>query len=142
MLQLIKTVFNQWYTALLAVSSFVATVWGLSKAIGALRRWIKAKFDKHKQHQGLQDKIMQTLECIDKKIDDLQRRITDNDDCTCTMMLEKMMDAYHYYVLSKNPIPLDVRTALCVMFDEYVKSGRHNHVPADFKQKIMECQVK
>jgi len=56
-------------------------------------------------------------------------------------MLEKMMSAYHFYVVKKNPIPLNVQTALCVMFDQYIQSGRHNHVPADFKDKILKCEV-
>lgn len=57
------------------------------------------------------------------------------------MMLEKMMWAYNMYVLRRRKIPLDVQTALCVMYDQYTRNKMHNHIPADFKERIMECEV-
>lgn len=67
--------------------------------------------------------------------------MNDNDEATATLMLEKMMGAYHKYVLQKEDIPLDTKTAMCVMFEQYKKNPKHNHVPADFIDRINECKV-
>lgn len=78
---------------------------------------------------------------IEKDIIQLKSDMRINNDQTATVMLEKMMWAYHNYVLKHQKIPLDVQTALIEMATQYRTSGWHNHIPQDFEEKIQECEL-
>lgn len=151
-----KQFFQSAYGVVAAIAGVVATLWGLCKGIGALRKWIKNALDERKKIREMPMLMLDKIDELEKRFDDIDSqmrtmnsglaevkvKLDANDEATATIMLEKMMFAYHTYVLQGEPIPLDVQTALTVMFDEYMKSGMHNHVPSDFKEKIMACQIK
>lgn len=86
--------------------------------------------------------IGQEISSVKEDLEEIRSNLDSNNESTSTVMLEKMMWAYHYYVLQKNPIPLDIQTALVVMFKQYKGSNpNHNHIPIDFQDKIMACEV-
>lgn len=76
---------------------------------------------------------------ITREISTLSNRLHLNGEATASVMLQKMMWAYHEVVDNKKVFPVDVRVALTVMYDEYKRCEWHNHVPEDFKERIMEC---
>lgn len=153
MLEFLKTAYGQ----VTVLAAGVGTVWGLFKAAGALKKWFTAtKFwTHHVQEKAIPHNTLVLLQDIDKRMQDNDEAVAEirktielikhdlfiNNESTATMMLEKMMWAYHTYVLQGNPIPLDVRTALCAMYDQYKTCEWHNHVPEDFKERINACKI-
>lgn len=99
---------------------------------------IDKRFEKlDRQYDKTQNDIVRLSDAVaEVRID-----IRNNNDATATLMLDEMMESYHVYVLQHEPIPLSVQTALCEMYDKYKVYEWHNHVPENFKQKIMECDV-
>lgn len=166
MFQFFQTVYGQ----LTIIAAIVATLWGLFKGLGALRRWLKQQMciiKKYKdapqttsrlfeqlqsrmkqRDQKLIDMITSKNQQLDNKIQNMAQKIVqlkedmyNNNEATASLALQKMMWAYHTYVLQETPIPLDVRTALVEMYNQYKKSSWHNHVPEDFVDSIMKCEV-
>lgn len=81
------------------------------------------------------------IDGLNGRIIELAEELQDNNESTATLMLEKMMWAYNFYVVDENEIPLDVQTALCVMYDQYKSHKFRNHVPENFKEMIMACKI-
>lgn len=136
------------YGILCSAAAVAATVWGLAKAVGAFRKWVKAKWQVHRAKTLMPEKIYASIEELkvtvqstNEKLQMVSDRMNDNDEATAALMLEKLMWAYHKFVLEKQDIPLDTKTAMCVMFEQYKKNPNHNHVPLDFIEKINECKV-
>lgn len=89
----------------------------------------------------IKGQLTKPFDDINKKLDRIQQRLDDNDDATASVMLEKLMWSYRHYCIDQNPIPLDVRTALEVMYEQYKKGGRHNHVPGDYLERLRAVPV-
>lgn len=154
-MQFILSLFNRVDTAVLAASAFIGAIIGIIKGLQFIADLIKQKRRQRKQNKQMPERIMKSIALmtqqvskvhsqiknINEKITNIQARLDDNDDATSTVMLQKLMWAYDYYVINKNAVPLNVRTALVVMFEQYTQSGRHNHVPSDFVDRIMECDL-
>lgn len=149
--------FNTIYGQLVLIVGALTTFWSLAKVFGALRKWVKntgwwkrhvarrdaavkalALIEEVRSHQKITDDLIEEMQ---KSIIAMKNELFMNNESTATIMLQKMMWAYHFYVLDSNPISLDVQTALCVMYDQYKVCEWHNHVPLDFKEKIMACKV-
>lgn len=162
--------FNTVYGQLTIVATFFGTMWGLLKALGALRLWLKQRARMLKQYRQVPQKYLEAIGKLQQKINlnnqkimlmlnqrknedqkkfdqvnnsikKLSDDIYNNNQSTASMMLQIMMRAYHSYIIGKQPIPLDVRTALCEMFKQYKICNWHNHVPEDFVEKLMKCEV-
>ena len=150
-----KQFFQSAYGVVAAIAGVVATLWGLFKGLGALKKWVQTKWEKRKARLGLPALMLEKIQKIEERFDgidsqmrtmasrleELKVKLDLNDEATATIMLERMMFAYHRYVLKGVPIPLDIQTAAVVMYDEYTKSGMRNHIPSDFKERIMACQI-
>lgn len=130
------------------IATAAATIWGLAKAIGAFKIWCKKQFQQRKEIKEFPQKVFQLFEQVKvdigemhEKLQIVSNRMNDNDEATATLMLEKLMSAYYKFVLEKQEIPLDTKTAMVVMYDQYKKNPQHNHVPVDFIERINECKV-
>lgn len=162
--------FNTIYGQLTIVATFFGTMWGLLKALGALTSWLKQKSQALKVYKQAPQASFQAIKKIQEKLDDTKKQLVDlvdmqckiysdrlsgiyrsidtlnksiynNNECTATIMLQIMMKAYHKHIIDGQPVSLDVRTALCEMFEKYKMCEWHNHIPDDFAQKLMKCQV-
>lgn len=151
-IQTISSFLQTTYGQFAVLATIVATIWGFCKAIGALRKWLRQRHAKYESIVNSPDKtyalitqLKQQIERRDKEmqqcIQDIKKQLFENNQATASIALQKLMWSYHTYVLQKNAIPLDVRTALVEMYNQYKKSSWHNHVPEDFVQAIMNCEV-
>lgn len=148
LLQLLQPFFSTAYGQIATLAGGVGVLWGLFKAIGAFSKWVNVKWSAHVKrrdaYQVLQEMIgdlKNDVYAMNERVISLADELQDNNESTSTLMLEKMMWAYNFYVVDKNDIPLDVQTALCAMFDQYKKRKYRNHVPENFKEVIMACPI-
>lgn len=144
----LKTVYGQFTV----IAAAITTIWAFCKAIGALRRWLQQRHAKYERIANSPDKTYALIQSLKNQIqtrdaqmqqciNDIKKQLFQNNQATASIALQKLMWSYHTYVLQKNAIPLDVRTALVEMYNQYKKSSWHNHVPEDFVQAIMSCEV-
>lgn len=105
--------FSSAYGVVASIAAGVAMLWGLLKAIGALKQWVKKFTQQYREKKNLPHKMMDAINAINEKVNQnndaldslaskinlMNERMNDNDEATATLMLEKMMWAYHYYVL-------------------------------------------
>lgn len=121
-----------------------------------LKSVLDGRFDEMKQENNKRfDEMDKKFEDMHRRFDEMDKQVHEiegqivqlskdlynNTEATATIALREMMWAYHYYVLEGNPIPLDVRTALCCMFDQYKVCEWHNHIPEDFKERLYACDI-
>lgn len=83
-------------------------------------------------------KLAQESKQADKQI---QQSLSEIDQQVSTMQHQKMMWAYSYYGINKHPITVQSKASLQQMYDQYVKGGKHNHIPQDFKKKIQSAPM-
>lgn len=160
MIEFLKTAYGQ----VVVMAGVLATFWGVCKAVGALRRWFVARkfwkryLEKREMPQKLYDKLDELstqMEEQGKRIESSEAAISkmqatmdefsadmhNNNEATASMMLKDMMEAYDYYVQKGNKIPLNIRTSLIEIHKQYNAYEYRNHVPHDFEEKIMACEL-
>ena len=58
-----------------------------------------------------------------------------------TLQLKELNWAYMYYGIKHHPLPLHSKNSLKQMYEQYIASRRHNHVPADWPEKMNSCPI-
>lgn len=147
------------YGRVTLIAGVFATLWGLSKALGALRRWLVKWYTEHKERREMPQKTLQMLQdmrqelnakdadmgdhlqCIDKKIDDIINNQNFSADQIATMQNEKLIWAYMHYGVQKRPIPLQTKLSLERMYAQYRDAGKRNHVPADWLEVMSATPI-
>ena len=131
-----------------AFAAAVAVLAGLFANLGKARRWLSARLEARRARRNaplealalIRDfKEAQELVNQDqqRQLDEIKAGLTALDDQVATVQREKMSWAYTYYGVKRKPVPQVTKSSLCDMYDQYTKQGKHNHIPQDFKAKIM-----
>lgn len=143
------------YGKMVVLAGAAATLWGLCKAIGALRTWLKAKYKSYQERSEMPKKTLELLlalkaemadsnRCNDQRLLEITTKLGDiltkqefTEEQVATMQNEKLCWAYMYYGKQQHPIPLQTKLSLERMYIHYTDSGRRNHVPDDW-QTVMD----
>lgn len=159
--------FASWYGKLAAVLGAVGVLWAGFKTIQEIRKYISKTAESRRERRDAPQKLMalirqskdeqneraarqqeqlddikRTIDGIGPRFDTLDSKLDLLDSQVGTMQNEKMNWAYVYYGIEHHPIPLATRTSLEQMYDQYTQTGKHNHVPQDFKERIRSTHVK
>lgn len=148
-----------WYGFLVAIGAALSLLWGIAKAVGALRVWLRKRYTERQEQLASPQKLLDAIAALrtelvaqneeqNRKIaalgEDVRRveeAIDNNNDQVATLQLKELNWAYIYYGIKHHPLPLHSKNSLEEMYDQYKSSGRHNHVPADWTEKINSCPL-
>lgn len=133
------------WSQIAAFAAAVAVLAGLFANLGKLKRWAVARLEARRARKDAPVQALKAIKDFQRKQDainaDQQRQLDEIkgllgglDEQVATVQRERMTWAYTYYGEKKKPLPMMTKTAFCDMYDQY--TGHHNHIPADFKQKI------
>lgn len=144
------------YGRLAVFAGTIATLWGLTKAIGALRAWVRKRRFKWSERRDLPRKTLDILQAMQKefderdskqegrlleigcKVDKVFERQAFTAQQIATMQNEKLCWAYMHYGKRQNPVPLQTKLSLERMYKQYRDAGGQNHVPDDW-QAVMDA---
>lgn len=114
---------------------------GAVKTFEAVHDWVLKRAERKLEAQRRIESIDEKIDKIVQRLDEIDERLAQTDEQTATLQNEKLTWAYVHYGVKKNPISLDTRSSLERMYEQYAKSGRHNHVPTDFVDKLHEAPI-
>lgn len=57
------------------ISGAAASVWGIAKAVGALRAWIAKKWEKHKERREMLPNLVRLNENMARRMDEMEQQI-------------------------------------------------------------------
>lgn len=163
----IAAFFASTYGKLAAVLGGIGVIWAGVKTIREIRKWLKdtaddrrarreapnkllaliqqMKDEQHQKDEAQQEQLNEIKSAVDglnTRFDTVVDKLDGVDMQVGTMQNEKMNWAYVYYGIEHHPIPLATLTSLEMMYDQYVATGKHNHVPQDFKERLRTTLIK
>ena len=150
-----------WYGFLVAIGAALALLWGIAKALGALRVWLHKRYTERQEQLASPQKLLDAIAALrtelvaqneeqNRKIaalgEDVRRveeAIDNNNEQVATLQLKELNWAYIYYGIKHHPLPLHSKNSLEQMYEQYTTGSKkkHNHVPADWTEKINSCPL-
>lgn len=150
MTSVFESLISETWAGIVGFAGAVAILAGFFSNIGKLRKWFSTRLAARKARKDAPVKALALIsefksqqEAVNadqqRQLDEIKAGVKGLDEQVATVQREKMSWAYTYYGVKKKPVPQVTKSSLCDMFDQYTREGKHNHIPQDFKEKIMSA---
>ena len=158
-MQVLTDFLTSWYGVAVALGAALSLFWGIAKAVGALRSWLHKRYTERQEQLASPKKLLDAIAALrtelvaqneeqNRKIAALgeevrrvEEAIDNNNDQVATLQLKELNWAYIYYGIKHHPLPLHSKNSLEQMYEQYTTGSKHNHVPADWREKINSCPL-
>ena len=135
MIEQISAFLSTGYGFLATFCTAIGVLWGGTKAVGALNRWMRKKVEKIRERRQIPQKTLALLESIRTDMDNLKEQGNKTEKAVATLQNKELMFAYDYYGVRHHKMPFYQKNTLERMHEQYSENG-HNHIPEDWQERI------